>query len=101
MNDSILIQSTPASDAPFIQRPEALGLPFVLTLIYLWVEYARPANPMKIPLIVSVLLLMNWTMHRDKIWNPQANCFLMLLALIAITGPFAVNTYAAWWGFVA
>jgi len=62
-------------------------------------EYARPSDPMKIPLVFSILLFLNWLMLRDKHWNPQVICFLLLLCVIAVMGPFATNSYAIWWGF--
>jgi probable O-glycosylation ligase (exosortase A-associated) len=91
----------PAAIAAPATSDERLGLPFILTLVYVVVEYARPANPMKIPLIISILLLVNWITAPEKRWSPQASWFLVLLAVIAVTGPFALNTYAALWGFVA
>lgn len=81
------------------QKAERLGLPFVLILIYLLMEYARPANPMMIPLIISVLLFLQWIPLPEKNWSPQIICFFLLLAVIAIMGPFATNSYAIFWGF--
>jgi len=78
---------------------EQLGFPFILLLVYLVMEYARPANPMGIPFLISILLFVSWLLLNKKIWTPQIVCFFLLLATIAAMGPFALNTFAIWWGF--
>ena len=80
-------------------KVERLGFPFYLILFYLIVEYARPANPMKISMIISVLLFLNWVALPKKQWSPQIICFYLLLGVIGVTGPFALNNYAIWMGF--
>jgi O-antigen ligase len=81
------------------QKVEKLGFPFVLLVIYLVMEYARPANPIKIPLVVSVLLFIYWLTLPRKKWNPQIICFGLLLCSIAVMGPFALNTFTIWSDF--
>lgn len=76
-----------------------LGFFFVLILVYLWVEYARPANPMGIPMAISLLLFVGWVAQGQKVWRPQIVCFFLLLGAIGVMGPFAVNTFAIFWGF--
>ncbi len=78
---------------------EALGIPFILLVVYLIMEYARPANPMKLPMIISIVLALTWLLVREKHWPPQIICFMLLLAVIASMGPFAVNSFAIWMGF--
>ena len=81
------------------QNLERLGFPFIMLAIYMVMEFGRPANPMKIPLVVSVLLFLYWIRRPRKHWNPQIICFGLLLASIALMGPFAVNSFSAWNGF--
>src|SRR5215510_7835890 len=76
-----------------------LGFPFFLILIYLFMEYGRPANPMGMPMVISIFLLLNWLRLPQKKWPPQIICFFALLAVIAVMGPFAENNAAVFWGF--
>jgi O-antigen ligase len=78
---------------------EPLGGAIVLLLIYLFLEYVRPVYPLGMPLIISIVLFIWWTTLKDKIWVPQVVCFYLLIAVIAVMGPFAVNNYAVWVGF--
>lgn len=78
---------------------DRLGLPLILLLVYLVVEYARPANPLKIPLLISVALFVSWLRQRDKQRPPQLVCFFLLLGVIAVMGPFAVNSFSIFFGF--
>jgi len=100
MSIGVRSQPTALRKASFGRAGKTLGFPFLLILIYLLVEYVRPPEPMKIPLIISVLLFAGWMTLSRKTWSPQATCFLLLLSVMAVTGPFATNSYAAWWGFV-
>ena len=77
------------------QAGPALG--FVLLLSYLPFEFILRANTMRIPLVLSVLLLITWFLHPKKIWTPQIVCFLLFLAFMAIHVPFTENTYPAFW----
>jgi len=95
-----MIKTASAALSSIGKQHEPLGFSFVLILIYLVMEYARPANPMKIPMLISILLFLNWLAIPEKRWNPQIKCFLILLCLIAVMGPFAVNNYSIFWGFV-
>jgi O-antigen ligase len=76
-----------------------LGLPLILLLIYLVMEYGRPAEPLKIPLIISAALFLSWLAQPDKRWPPQLVCFVLLLGTIAVMIPFAVNSYSIVTGF--
>jgi O-antigen ligase len=62
-------------------------------------EYARPANPMKIPLMISLILFFYWITLPQKNWSPQVICFLLLLGIIVAMGPIARNNYSIWIGF--
>lgn len=104
MSDSDLSQSATrlqrgiTSSVP-AKRLEPLGFPFFLLLLYLVMEYARPVNPMGIPLVISILLFVWWLTLPDKTWSPQIRNFILLLGVIAAMGPFAVNSYSVWWSF--
>jgi len=76
-----------------------LGGAIILLLIYFFLEYVRPANPLGIPLVISLILLIWWATLKDKIWVPQVVCFYLLIAVIAVMGPFAANNFAVWIGF--
>lgn len=76
-----------------------LGFPFILLLVYLVMEYARPANPMKIPLVISLVLFVSWLFRPNKRLSPQLLCFFLLLAGIAAMGPFARNSFSVFTGF--
>jgi hypothetical protein len=79
--------------------PDALGYPFLLFLIYLLMEYGRPVDPMGIPLVTSILLFVWWLLSPNRTWTIQFPYFLLLLCVIAVMGPFAVNSYSIWHGF--
>lgn len=81
-------------------RSKQIGFPFFLIVVYLFMEYARPANPMHIPMVLSTILLLNWVFIAKKVWNRQIICLLILLAIIAVMGPFAINNYSVFWGFI-
>jgi hypothetical protein len=72
---------------------------FFATLIMVWIafEYGRPPNPMSIPLVISVLLFVGWLLRRPKRWGTQLTAFVLLLVVMAIDIPLAVNTYSAVW----
>jgi len=40
-----------------------------------------------------------WATLKEKIWDPQVVCLYLLLAVIAVMGPFAMNNFAVWIGF--
>lgn len=89
---TVMAQSKP-------REHEKVGLPLVLILTYVVMEYARPANPMKIPMVISIVLFLSWLALGKKNWCPQVVCFLLLLAVIAVMGPFAINNFSIWVGF--
>lgn len=82
-----------------IRSSDGLGFPFLLFLIYLVMEYGRPADPMGIPLVTSILLFVWWLLSPNRTWTIQFPYFLLLLCVIAVMGPFAVNSYSIWRGF--
>ncbi len=81
------------------QRNEPLGGAIFLLLVYLFLEYVRPANPLGVPLVISVVLFIWWMTQKRKVWAPQLVCLYLLVAAIAVMGPFAVNNFAVWIGF--
>lgn len=99
MTESMTETATTSLGVISSQKAERLGFPFILILIYLFMEYVRPADPMKIPMVISVILFFSWVTLSRKNWSPQAICFVLILCVIAAMGPFAMNTYSIWIGF--
>ncbi len=81
------------------QKDQGLDFPLFLLLLYLVVEFARPANPLKLPWAIGIVLFLTWVSLPDKNWAPQVQCFLLLLLAIVVMGPFALNSYAIWFQF--
>jgi len=82
-----------------IRQREPLGWAINLILVYLCLEYIRPAYPLGIPMIISIVLFLWWLKLKEKIWVPQVVYFYLLIAVIAVMGPFAVNNFSVWMGF--
>src|SRR5262249_61808872 len=79
-------------------RPnERLGLPFLLLMVWIWVEYARPTNPLGIPLVISAILLGGWILNKDKHWSAQTTLLLAFLVVMALGVPLASNTVSPFW----
>jgi O-antigen ligase len=74
-----------------------LGLCFFGVLVWIFLEYGRPANPLMLPLVISAILFFNWLGLPAKKWNPQIVCFLLLLGEMLLTVPLANNTYSVVW----
>ena len=74
------------------------SFPVVLILVYMVMEYARPANPLFIPMAISIILFAKWALVSQKKWEPQMTCFILLLVSIAIMVPFATNNFSAFLG---
>src|SRR5437867_5781971 len=89
-----------ASSIPSNKKVEKLGFPFLLIFVYMIMEYGRPANPMHIPMLISAILFFKWLQLPKKHWNPQIICFFLLLGVIAVMGPFAVNNFTVLWDFL-
>jgi len=64
---------------------------FYMILVWIVLEHARPSNPMMIPFICSVFLLMGWLSARNKRWNQQTICLLLSWLLMVVGIPFATN----------
>jgi len=76
-------------------RPR-LGLPFLLLLAYPVLDYARPENPMGIPMVLSALLFLAWILAPRKRINADVVCFILLLGAMGIGVVTATNTYSAY-----
>jgi O-antigen ligase len=76
-------------------RPEKLGLPVAMIILWLGLEYSRPPNPMKVPLMLSLALLAGWLLHGTKRWNPQIVLMLLFVAQMVLMIPFTENNFAA------
>ena len=90
-------RAMPSSAKRAVATKSTIG--FFATLIMVWIafEYGRPPNPMSIPLVISVLLFGGWLLRRPKRWGTQLTAFVLLLVVMAIDIPLAVNTYSAVW----
>jgi O-antigen ligase len=75
---------------------ERLGFVFILSLIWLLFDLGRPPTPVGIPLLISAVLFVDWINKKDKQWSRQSPLWLALLALVAIGGFYAPNTYAVY-----
>ena len=76
---------------------ERLGVPFLLLLVWIWFEYARPSNPMGIPLLISATLAIGWLMSKDRRWSRQSTLLCAFLGVMAVGVPTATNTFSAFW----
>lgn len=81
--------------AAFSARQRGLGLPFLLLLLYPVFDYARPPNPMGIPMLISVFLAIAWIAASRKKLNLQIACFLLLLGGMGLGTLTAVNNGSA------
>ena len=93
MNSIRSIDEKAAATLP--RRHERLGLPFLLLLLYPVFDYGRPPNPMGIPMIISLLLVVAWIAIPVKKTNLQILCFWLLLGAMSIGAVIAVNNYSA------
>jgi O-antigen ligase len=80
-----------------LKSKETVGFFLPLILLYVFLEYGRPNEPFHLPLIISFLLTVGWLAHPVKKWNVQIVCFLLLLAVMLLDIPFAVNSFSAFW----
>ena len=70
---------------------------FILLLAYLFFEYGRPAQMLKLPMLISILSFGGWLVRRDKRWSPQTTLFMAFLGLMVVGIPMAANNYWAFW----
>lgn len=68
---------------------------FIAILIWVLLEYSRPPNPMKIPLLCSIVLFSGWILAPRKPMSRQTICMLLFWGLVCIGIPFATNYYSA------
>ena len=74
----------------------SIGFFFGLLLVWLVFEFARPAHPMKIPLVISVVSSAGWLFRSRKQWTTQSTWCLVLLGTAAVGVPLAENTFSAY-----
>ncbi len=82
--------------------------PFFLLLFYLFFDYARP-HQVFFPLLAKLHpgyilhILLIWYLHKEgkllKFENPQIKAFFLLILLMMLHVPFAVNNYWAYFGW--
>jgi O-antigen ligase len=96
---------TPARRPPDAKEPvrdavsprESLNIFLILILVWVWFEFGRPANPLGIPMLISVASLVGWLMRADKRWTTQSGCFVAMVAVMAVGIPMADNSFSAFW----
>jgi len=81
----------------------ASRLPFYLVLLYIILEFARPQAtilglaPLRIPAIVTIILGLSVVLlGRLNLSDKQTKLFILLLAVMVLNGPLAVNNYWAY-----
>jgi O-antigen ligase len=84
-----------------LKRKDA-ALPFFLLLFYLFLEYGRPQDQfhfisvLRLPAITVTLLLLSIILYgKLRLEGKQTVLFLVLLGLMVVHGPIAVNNYWA------
>lgn len=78
--------------------PAALGVPFILLLVWLVFEFGRPPNPMKIPMAISIISVVAWVFRKQKQWTSYTPWWFALLGVVILGVPFATNNFSAFWG---
>jgi len=68
-----------------------------LVQLYLWADLVRPSFVWHFPKILSIFIILRWLMQPAKRWPVQVVCMLILLVVMLIDIPIALNTYAAVW----
>lgn len=89
-----LLQGFAPANAPARER---VGIPLLLLALWLAFEFGRPPNPLNIPLLISGALFIAWLTKADKQWNAQSPWWFILLAVMVIDIPLAINNYDAFW----
>lgn len=77
---------------------ERLGFVFPLLLVWLWIEFARPSNSFKIPMLISLISFAAYLVRPNKQWTAQGWAFLVLIAGAGAMVPLAANNYWAYQG---
>jgi O-antigen ligase len=91
-----LRQSRSSAPRTLSLEPDRVGVWLLLLLVWLFFEFGRPADPLKIPLLISLLSFLTWLPRPNKQWSPQTWWFLVFLGVCALGIPLAANTYSAY-----
>lgn len=81
------------------EKTTAMSLTIGLIMVYMVMEYARPANPLFIPMVIAIILFIQWVQSPHKQWESQIKCYFVLLGVIAVMVPFATNNFSAFMEF--
>ena len=76
-------------------------IPVVALCVWLSIEIGRPSNPLRLPLICSLILVGTWLSFPRKRWDPTVVCSLGLLLTCWLGVPFAANQFSAFWASYA
>lgn len=86
----------PAARARRIAK-QALGYSFLLVPLWMFFEWGRPSQTLRLPLLISLTLLATWLSEPKKHWPVQATGALCFLGVLWLGVPMASNSYNAFW----
>jgi O-antigen ligase len=72
---------------------QPVGWIFILSLVWVLFDIGRPPTPAGIPLLISAGMFLHWLTLKDKQWAKHTPWWFALLAVVALSLPFAANTY--------
>lgn len=87
------IRTVSTRRVPTLGEPARVWL--VLILVWVFLEFGRPPNPLKLPLIISVLSALGWLLRGQKVWRPQSLGFTVFIGAMVISGLTAANSFSA------
>ena len=79
-----------------LARADRLGPVFFSALAWLLFDLGRPYTPPGLPLVISGVLLIDWSLKKEKQLGPRWIWWLVLLGVTASGVLLAANTYSAY-----
>jgi O-antigen ligase len=82
-------------------KPSDSRIGFLLPLLVLWMlfEFGRPPTPPMVPLLITIVLGVEWIIKPDKQWSKYSIWYFVLLGVIAAGALMAANNFAAYFSF--
>jgi O-antigen ligase len=77
-----------------VAEPARLWL--VLLLVWVFLEFGRPPNPLKLPFIISIVSVVAWLGRTEKQWRPQSWGMVAFIGGMVFSGLTAANSFAAY-----